>query len=117
MTDNDHPDPQRRPAVEHLGFADDALGPGATGYSAPVLPVPGSGPLRAAAPRSRRPAALIAAGALSVTLMAGLGGAALVASGDSGGDSAGGTTDRGSSVVQVDDDGHDRSGEAAGEDD
>jgi hypothetical protein len=94
---NAGPDPVNRWATEHYGFEDDAADQDAT-----TTPTP---PSRTAstptAPPGRRRNALVAAGVLVASLVAGFGGVAVAA--DAPGDGTGG--DRGAVTVRFDGDG------------
>src|SRR4051812_37690883 len=90
MTPNAGPDPVNKWATEHYGFEDDAPDPGDSAVAPTSPQVAGTAQQHDKAPRPRRRTVLIAAGALSLALLAGIGGAAVAA--ESGPDGPGGGT-------------------------
>jgi hypothetical protein len=92
MTPHAGPDPVNKWATEHYGFEDDAPDPdhGAVAPSSPPVAATAQQPVNGA-PRPHRRTVLLATGALSLALIAGIGGAAVAAG--SGPEGQGGASD------------------------
>lgn len=108
MTTNSGPDPVNRWATEHYGFADDEPDPGAgTTHPSPSIRHPLAAPTSPtpAAPLGRRRRALVAAGVLVASLVAGFGGVAVAAGAASDGGVGGRGDGRDVTVLFAGDDG------------
>jgi hypothetical protein len=114
MTSNDNSDPVNRWATEHYGFQDE---PAAQVVATAGSPVPSSGPVRPRAGDApvpgRRRTTCIAAGVLSLALIAGIGGVATASVADDGGRGGRQSTGRDGAAVRFDDGGG-RTGDPGG---